>query len=53
MANNRTKQDAKNRMLLAVAGSLVEPTEEYLYALEYEINKWLKQIREYRAREGK
>ena len=50
---NKTASDAFVRVLDAKISSLLNPTSEYLDALEHELQKWLEQIKEYRARRGK
>lgn len=45
---NKTKADAIARIMLSKVGSCVEPTEEYMDALELEIHKWLDSIKEIR-----
>lgn len=43
---NKTKADATARIMLSKVGSCVEPTEEYLDALERELHKWLDAVKE-------
>lgn len=48
--NNRTAQDARDRVVQARTGSLVDPTEKYLETLEAELVNWLEAIRHERHR---
>lgn len=48
--DNRTAQDARDRVIQARMGSLTDPTEKYLETLEAELVVWLEAIRHERHR---